>query len=448
MKRLFLMVCALGASYGVWAQQQLAEKLTFKEAVKIGLQNNVLLNQQKNQLEYTQINKTSSLLQMGPSVQASGNAYRNDGNSFNQNEGRVVNGVIDYVGANVSANMPVFSGLSNLNTYRQANNQNEAQLHQVVRSNQDVIRDVANQYLQCLLDQQLVKINQQNVETQTVQYEQIRELVELGNRAEADLYNQQYLVKNAELLLVRSRNSLSNNLATLALTLQIDPTVYTSVEDIDWDVNLMVADTLSVDAMVAMAMDRRSDLKQAQHAEKAAHFGLSATKGLYYPNLSAGIQYGSRFNYVHGEDNRSFADQFTEDNVSLSYGVSLTIPIYYGLQYRSQAAFSRVTYENAQIRTRNMEVTVQSDVMRSYQNFRDALTNYETSQAQLRSAEIAYQMEKERYDLGISNIVQLQLVNQTYVRAQGDYQSSLFNLMFQRLQINYTLGTIKFEDIP
>jgi outer membrane protein len=318
----------------------------------------------------------------------------------------------------------------------------------VVRSNQDVIRDVANQYLQCLLDQQLVKINQQNVETQTVQYEQIRELVELGNRAEADLYNQQYLVKNAELLLVRARNSLSNNLATLALTLQIDPTVYTSVEDIDWDVNLMVADTLSVDAMVAMAMDRRSDLKQAQHAEKAAHFGLSATKGLYYPNLSAGIQYGSRFNYVHGEDNRSFADQFTEDNVSLSYGVSLTIPIYYGLQYRSQAAFSRVTYENAQIRTRNMEVTVQSDVMRSYQNFRDALTNYETSQAQLRSAEIAYQMEKERYDLGISNIVQLQLVNQTYVRAQGDYQSSLFNLMFQRLLINYTLGTIKFEDIP
>jgi outer membrane protein len=359
-----------------------------------------------------------------------------------------VNGVIDYVGGSVGASMPVFQGLSNLNQYRRANNQNEAQLHQVVRSNQDVIRDVANQYLRCLLDQELIEISEQNVETQQIQYDQIKELVDLGNRAAADLYNQEYLVKNAELLLVRDRNTLSNDLATLALTLQIDPTVYTSVEEVAWDVNLLSADTLSIDAMVSMAMNRRSDLKQAQHFEQAAHFGYNAIKGQYYPNLSASIQYGSRYNYVHGEDNRSFNDQFLQDNVALGYGLAITIPIYYGFQYRAQAAFSRVTYENAQISTRNMEVTVKTDVIRSYQNFRDALTNYETSQAQVRSAEIAYQMEKERYDLGISNIVQLQLVNQTYVRAQGDYQSSLFNLMFQRLLINYTLGTLRFEDIP
>ena len=116
------------------AQDDQAKNLSFKEAVKIGLQNNVVLNQQKNQLEYTQINKTSSLLQMGPSVQANGNIYRNDGNNFNQQEGRVVNGVIDYVGGQLNASMPVFNGFSVLNQYRQANSANEAQLYQVQRS--------------------------------------------------------------------------------------------------------------------------------------------------------------------------------------------------------------------------------------------------------------------------------------------------------------------------
>ena len=448
MKELVFSILASSLLMAASAQEQLPAKLTFKEAVKIGLQNNVVLNQQKNQLQYTQKNKTSSMLQLGPSVQAGGSAYRNDGNSFNQNEGRVVNGVIDYVGGQLSASMPVFNGLAVVNQYRQANNQNEAQLHQVVRSNQDVIRDVSNQYLLCLLDQELVKINVENVATQQIQYDQIKAQVELGSKAEADLYNQEYQLKNSELLLVRARNTLKNDMANLALTLQIDPTIYVEVQQVDWDINKLAADSATFENLYATAVDRRSDLKQAGHAEKAAHYGYSSMKGRYYPSIYAGVNYGSRYNYIQGEDNRSFHDQFTKDNVALSYGFSLTIPIYSGLQYRTQAAFSKVTYENAKIRAKNAEVVVKTDVIRAYQNFKDARTSYETSQAQLRAAETSYKMEKERYDLGISNIVQLSIVNQTYVRAQGDYKTSLFTLMFQRLLINYATGTLQFEDIP
>lgn len=448
MKKLVFSILASSLLIAAAAQEQLPAKLTFREAVKIGLQNNVVLNQQKNQLHYTQKNKTSSMLQLGPSVQASGSAYRNDGNSFNQNEGKVVNGVIDYVGGQLSANMPVFNGLAVVNQYRQANNQNEAQLHQVVRSNQDVIRDVSNQYLLCLLDQELVKINIENVATQQIQYDQIKAHVELGSKAEADLYNQEYQLKNSELLFVRARNTLKNDMANLALTLQIDPTIYVEVEQVDWDINKLAADSATFENLYATAVDRRSDLKQASHAQKAAHYGYSSMKGRYYPSIYAGVNYGSRYNYIQGDDNRSFHDQFTKDNVALSYGFSLAIPIYSGLQYRTQAAFSKVTYENAKIRARNTEVIVKTDVIRAYQNFKDASTSYEASQAQLRAAETSYKMEKERYDLGISNIVQLSIVNQTYVRAQGDYKTSLFTLMFQRLLINYATGTLQFEDIP
>src|SRR5690606_12825133 len=173
-------------------------------------------------MAYTHVNKTASLLQLGPTVQATGSAYRVDGNSFNQNTGEVVNGVIDYVNASVSASMPIFNGLQQVNNFRQASNQNEAQLHAVNRSSQDVIFLVATQYLQCLLDQELVRINQENVETQRTQYNQIKALVDVGSRAEADLYNQEYQVKNAELTLVRSRITLTNDKATLARTIQLD----------------------------------------------------------------------------------------------------------------------------------------------------------------------------------------------------------------------------------
>src|SRR5262245_12126723 len=120
MKRIVFSVIARVSFLSVHAQDNAFKKLTFNESVKLGLQNNVLLTQQRNQLEYTQVNKTATLLQMGPNVNATVDFYRTDGNSFNQNEGKVINGVIDYIGGTVSANMPLFNGLSFLNQHRAA----------------------------------------------------------------------------------------------------------------------------------------------------------------------------------------------------------------------------------------------------------------------------------------------------------------------------------------
>jgi outer membrane protein len=446
-----ILITALAFSFIItqtFGQGSVEAKLTFQEAVKIGLQNNVLLNQQKNQLDYTQINKVSSLLQLGPRIDGTLNAYRNDGNSFNQNEGKVVNGKIDFVNGSLNAQIPVFTGMNTVNLYRQANNANEAQLHQVNRSSQETIRDVANQYLTCLLDQQLIKIDQENVSTQQVQYDQIKAQVDLGSKAEADLYNQEYQLKNAELLLVRSSNKLKNDIATLALTLLIDPATYFEVSEVDWDLNTLLADSISLDQMYAIAQDRRSDLKQATFSEKAAHFNHSAFKGRYFPSIYAGASYGSRYNYIYGDVNRTFDQQFREDNTNFSYGLSMSIPIFYGLQYRSQSALSKVSYENAKIRTKNIDVTVKSDVIRAFQNFNDAKTSYAAAQAQLRAGELTYKMEKERYDLGISTLVQLTTTNQSYIKAQGDFQNAKYTLMFQRLLIDFAIGTLKIEDIP
>jgi outer membrane protein len=428
--------------------QEVSAQLTFKDAVSIGLKSNVALNQQKNQLEYTQVNKTSTMLQLGPTVSAQGSAYRNDGNSFNQNRGEVVNGVIDFVNGSINANMPIFTGLGMVNSFKQAVSLNESQLYRVNRSQQDVISLVSGQFLVCLLDKQLIKINEENLESQKVTYDQIKNQADLGSKAESDLYNQEYQVKNAELVLLRSLNTYKNDKNTLALTLQIDPSAPFEIMEMDWDINILMSDSISLDEMYATALQHRSDLKQAIYAEKSAKFGYSASKGSFYPSIYAGASYGSRYNYIHGEDNRTFSDQFTLDNTQLSYGFSVTIPIYNAWQYKSRTALSKVTYENAKINNKNAEVTVKTDVMRSYQNFSDARTSYEVSNAQLKAAELSYQTEKERYDLGISDIVQLSIINQTYVKAQGDFQSSKFTLMFQRLLMSYALGTLKFEDIP
>lgn len=450
-ERLIVAGIALVLTTTVWAQE--SRTLTFKEAVKLGLDKNLNLNQQENLLISSQVNKTAGVLGMAPQVSIQGNAGRNDGNSFNQQQGQVVNGVVDFVGANINATMPLFNGLNTFNAYRQASNQYEAQLEFVKRTNQDVIRDIANQFLTCLLDQELHQIQLQNVETQKQTYEQIKEQVAAGSRAEVDLVNQEYQVKNAELLAVRASITLRNDLTTLSQTLQLDPLTRLQLEQPDWDVNLEDMSVDDIATISARALENRSDLARARYTEKANQFGYQSTKGTYFPNVGLFAQYGSRYNYIHPTEtfsptNRTFEQQFRDDNTQFTYGLQFTIPIFGSFQTRNNAVRTRVQYENSKLQTENTEIQVKSDVIRAHQNYRDARTNYDATNTQLRAASLSYSLEKERYALGVSDIVALSQSNQNYVRAQGDFANARYTLMFQKLLISYAEGTLNFEDIP
>lgn len=450
---IFLVLLTVSVTGKVFGQEETSAKLTFREAVKIGLENNVNLNQQKNLLVTSRVAKTSGLLQLGPTVSINGNVGRRDGNSFNQQEGAVINGVLDFTSASLNANLPIFNGLSGISNFRQANSLYEAQLSMVNRTSQDVISNVSAQYLTCLLDQELVKINQKNLETQQKQFDQIKEQVNAGSRAEVDLLNQEYQVKNAELLVLRSKFTLRNDKATLAQIIQLDPSVASfELEEPSWQLTDLTG--LSLDELYTIAEQRRSDLEQARQSEKAAQFGYHAVKGGYFPSLNAFASYGSTYNYIHPSEvipnpgNRTFDQQFFSDNTVLTYGVTFFIPIHNAFQNRTNTVRNRMQYENARIQAKGLETTVKNDVLRAYQNLQDAQANAGAAEAQLKAAEIAYNLERERYELGISDIVALTQVNQAYTRAQGDHASARYTLMFQHLLINYAVGTLKFEDIP
>src|SRR5687768_980713 len=93
--------------------------LTFREAIDIALRNNVTLNQQKNNLEQSQVNRTFRAGQLGPQATINANVGRSSGNNWIQQEGRVVNATVYGASATLNVNMPIFNGLSGVNTLRQ-----------------------------------------------------------------------------------------------------------------------------------------------------------------------------------------------------------------------------------------------------------------------------------------------------------------------------------------
>jgi len=431
------------ATFTVNAQE--VSQLTFSQAVKIALENNISLKQQQNQQFVNQAQKSSSMASVAPQVSAFAQAWNVQGNQFIEQEARVVNDAqtTNFYGT-VDANMILFNGFNRINAIKQADANLEAQQYLVNRTTQDVITNVSNQYLRCLLDKELLTIAEENLETQRVQLNQIQEMVDAGSRAKVDQYNQESIMKTAELTKLRAEIRLRNDLAILSQTLQLDPANSIDVEEPTWTLEQNQFESYELQQLYEVALTNRGDLLQAKKAMLSAQRGVSLSKTNSIPTLSA---YGSLNSRYSDASIPTFDDQMN-DNLRREYGLRLSIPIFNGLQNRTTQVRAKVNYQNAELDLDNVKNTVKSEVLRAYQSYQDAIINYEASKAQFDAAKLSLELESERYELQSSDFVQYSIANQRFIQAQADLAQSEYTLLFQDILLQYAVGTLKFEDIP
>jgi outer membrane protein len=301
---------------------------------------------------------------------------------------------------------------------------------------------VASQYLQVLLDQELMRIAEENYKTQNTMLEQMQGFVDVGARAMTDVYNQDALTKTAQVLFIRARNTLQNDKSILAQTLQLDPSqpfdvVYPSLAE-----DLNKYKDVSLDSLIAVAISNRADLKQLEHQVKANSYAYKSALAPALPSVRLFGNYGSFYYSLIADD---FSGQFKTLNPSLSYGANLSIPIFNRFQTKFQRATSKVQYQNSQLNFENLEKTVKLDVQRAQNNFVNALENYEASHAQFQAGELALQTQQESYQLGISTQVALAQANQTYVLGAASKVQAEVTLLFQKILLEYALGTLQPE---
>lgn len=442
MKKLVI-VFSIGMGLPLFAQAQVEVNLTFPEAVKIALEKNVTLNQQKNQLEVNQSVRLGNIGNHLPNVNIQGNFQRQKGQQANTTNGNLEDLQTDYTGVNLNANYTIFSGLGRLNSYSQSDHQLTAQGYLIKRSTQDVIFNVANQYLQVLLDQELLSIANGNLTSQKALLEQIQGFFDVGSKAITDVYNQDALVKAAEVAVIRIRNTMQNDKALLAQTLQLDPENTFAVISPENKAFSIYA-TLSIDSLTALALAHRADLHQSEELVKANKYSMKNSASGYSPTLSVFGNYGS---FYYSLITNSYQDQFFNVNRSLSYGANLTIPIFSRFQNRTQHVAARIAYKNSMLTKENLEKTVKISVMVAVNNFHNAQEAYQSSIAQFKAGELALQTQEESYSLGISSFVALADARKTYVQGASSKAQGEVTLIFQKVLLDYALGTLSVDDL-
>ena len=455
LKQKIILVIVIGiVSTTLYAQSADLRIITIDQAISIALENNYSLKQAKNELDLAEDLIFSEKADFLPSVSASMNGSRTTGQQFiferfSEDLDPFVDVSSQSISGGMNASINLFNGFNNILTLKSSQSNKESRTQQYERAKESVIFNTASRYLQVLLDKELLAIAEQNLETSTTQLNQVQAQVELGARPMVDLFNQEAQVANDELVVTQRENTLSLNSLLLIRQLEIDPLgAYDFVvpdltlNDLPWmDVNLR--------SLVNEALITRSDILSAEASISSLRYQMQVTKNSLLPTLRASAGVSSRYSdqYSIGGNEVSFSDQFFDQQVNRSLGLSFSLPLFNNWNRIYSIQSAEVQLKNAELNLDNSKMQVIQEVSQAYNDYSSYVKQLDASEKSLIASERAFQTQQERYNLGASTLIELTQAQSAFVSAQSSYTQALYNLIFQEKLLDFYLGKLKGDNI-
>ncbi|NOU19054.1 MAG: TolC family protein [Bacteroidales bacterium] len=440
MKKIISIIIFFSTVYLSYAQDTIV--LNFQDAIKMAIEKNTSLKQQENILKITKATKLQSEAAYLPNLNFSSFGNITRGQQLNSLK-EIVN-TSDNLGYTFASNYTLFDGFNRLNTLLQSVCQNKAQLNQIEQTKQNTIFNTAAQYLQVLLDEELIKITSENLAAQRINYERVKGFVESNITAITDLYTLEAQINQIEVQLLSNKSKLFSDKATLATTLMLEPGMKFKLSIPNWGIEKTILEDIKLDSLLELAKSNRPDLKQLELANKASLYNIRIAKSGIYPNLGFFYNYNSSYTNL---SQSPFKKQLLNENPTHVIGFNLSIPIFNRLQYRTSIVNAKVNYENTLLNYDNYQNVIYAQITTAYNNF---LTNKETYNANIvgyAAAKLSFEKQSERFRLGIGTIVELSLANQNYVQAQSSKAQAEYTLLFQKIIIDFYTGTLNVNEL-
>ncbi len=460
LRKVTLLFSALVICLILNASAQEIQRITFDDAVKIALEQNVTLKRAANNLEFNEIEVTRARSNYLPNLNFSVSGGQNYGRNFSQEDGGFVNETTKSMSLRAQTSLTLFDGLGRIADNKQAGYSYDAGDFNYQRQRQAVVFNVMSRYLDLLERREQIRIQEENLESQRQQLMQIEEFTNVGSRPISDLYQQQANTANAELNLINGERFYQLAEVGLIQVLQLDPFgAYEFVSPTVTD-DVLNPELYVVETMLREAFGKRADLKAADSDILAAEQGILFARSGIAPSLSLSFGSGSFYNsnffepvfnadgtpvVVDGQVLRervSLGDQITDQNVSSNLSLNLSVPIFNRFATKNAIQRAKVQYDNSLLALEELQQSISLDVRQAYLDYLTAEKRLDVTDKQEIAGRQALTAAQERYNVGAATLVELSDARATFVQAESDKIQARYDFIFRKKLIDYYLGNL------
>lgn len=434
MKKLLTGTLTLMLAASVSAQTKL---WTLQECIDYAMQHNITLQRAKLQQLSAKEDVSQSKAALLPSLNAS--TSHNLGYRPWQDSGitTVTNGTVNtkvdkasYNGSyGLNASWTVWNGNRNRNQVklnRLTEEQAELEIQETANSIQEKI---AQLYVQILYLKEAVKVNEASLETSRKNEERGREMVEVGKMSKADLAQLSAQRSNDEYNIVSAQAQVENYKLQLKQLLEIlgDEAFDVATPDAAMTTNEMaLADVPALMSVYEQALATRPEIQSAEMAVKSSDVSIDIAKAGRMPTVSLQASASASTNSLANND---WSDQM-KSNFNTGAGVSVSVPIFDQRQTKTNVNKARIQRESNLLALQDQ----QKQLYQTIENYwLDATTNqqkFRAAMATVESEQQSYDLLQEKFNVGLTNIVELMAgKDKLLVAKQNQLQSKYMTIL-------------------
>ena len=410
-----------------------AQNFSLEECVEIALQNNRTIKQQELNKAQREIAYSQARSDLLPNLNASA------GQSFVFGRSIGLDNVYQNTNSSqpsfgVNASVTIFDGLRmkyNIDARRAELSAANADLE---KFRDDIEMSVTTAFLQVLLQKELLRIADEQIELTEVNIRQRGELISSGKMAKGEIYELEAQHAREIQNKVQAESNLKLALLDLAQIMELDD--FSTFDVISMEVPDEIDNSsimFSTEQVWQSAIMVRPEVAAAQYRLEGNEKAVKIARSQLYPTLSFGANMGTGYYNMGGRSNDSFANQI-RNNISNSLGFSLQIPIFNKFQTRNNIRTAQIAVMSSQIESDNVKIELRKRIEQAYQNAVGAESKWQAARKSEISGEEAYRFAQEKFDNGRANAYELYQAKNNLTQILSDVAQAKFEYAF-RLKI-------------
>ena len=438
---LILSVFSLGFSQKQWSLQECVDY-----AVKNNLQ---IINNQYNTIIQSK-NLSIAKKDYLPSVSASiGNST-----SFGErqdNVGRALRTDAFNNSASVGANIQVYNGGRIRKNIEKSQYDLEASQYDLENIKNNISLQIAQQYLQILLNKEVAKIAESAVENAEKLYRRAKITTEVGTTPMTVLAESQAGLSREKQRLQAAKIDIERARFNLAMLLQLSDYKDFDVQYIALP-QLLDAPRSSSDTILETAYANQPQIKAAEIRIKSAQKQTEISKTGFLPTVTASAGIGS-FYYNSLVTNNIGIDVATgnyikekglfqqyKDNFGQQLGLSVNVPIFNKGVTKLQVEQTKINESIATNTLNQQKQELKQSIQKAYFDANANYQNYLAATETEKSTKLALDFAEKSYEAGRTTIYDLNIARNDYVNTQGSVYQAKYNYIFSMKLLNFYAG--------
>lgn len=440
-----------------------------KSCIDYAVKHNIQLKQADLNNQINKNNSDQSKAALLPSINLGASHTYNFGKTIDRFTNTFANTQVLSQNFFISSNVVLFSGFSQYNNLKANEYAYLSSTENLKQQQYDLTLNVVNMYLNVIFTDELAGISKGQYKITQEQLDRTKKMVEAGALAKSVQFDIEAQLANEEVNVTNAENNYQLALLSLRQIMNLDSVGSFNIVKPNLDVEGQSILKDDVQSIYETALKNQPGIKSAEYSLLSSEKMLATARGRRYPTISMNGSMGTGtsglakditgFNII-GYDTTAvttggqyvlsprtefitkpipFADQF-KDNVNKSFGFTISVPLFNGLQTHTGAKNAKLNLINARYSQDLAKQNLYKTIAQAYTTAKAALSRYMANKKSVEASQASFDFADQKFNVGAISAFDYNTAKNRLLVAQSNLLQSKYDYILRLKVLDFYQG--------